>query len=40
MEPNTQLCLREELNRNVLVKGMYEVTPVEGQQIDYVVSII
>lgn len=40
MEPNTQLCLREELKKNVLVKGMYEVTPVEGQQIDYVVSII
>lgn len=38
MQPNSQKCLREELRENVLVKGVYEVLPVEGQQIDYVVS--
>lgn len=39
MQPNVQKCLREELRENVLVKGVYEVAQVEGQQIDYVVSI-
>lgn len=39
MYPNNQKCLREEITRNILVNGVYEVAPVEGQQIDYVVSI-
>lgn len=39
MEPNTQKCLSGDIKRNVLVKGEYEITPAEGQQIHYVVSI-
>lgn len=39
MQPNSRKCLREELRENVLVKGEYEVTPVDNQQVDYVVSI-
>ncbi|XP_050530590.1 transmembrane emp24 domain-containing protein bai-like [Daktulosphaira vitifoliae] len=37
MKPNTEKCLKEELRQNVLVKGEYEVAPVEGQKIDYIV---
>lgn len=37
--PNNQKCLKEELRQNVLVKGEYEVTPVEGQRINYIVSL-
>ncbi|KAL4136126.1 hypothetical protein QTP88_007691 [Uroleucon formosanum] len=38
MQPNSQKCLREELKENVLVSGVYEVTEVDNQQIDYVVK--
>ncbi|XP_050423964.1 transmembrane emp24 domain-containing protein bai-like [Adelges cooleyi] len=37
MQPNTQKCLREELRQNVLVKGDYDVRPIEGQHMDYIV---
>lgn len=37
MHPNTQKCLREELRQNVLVKGDYEIVPIEGQSMDYIV---
>ncbi|XP_050438396.1 transmembrane emp24 domain-containing protein bai-like [Adelges cooleyi] len=37
MQPNTQKCLKEELRQHILVKGEYEVVPVEGQHIDYIV---
>lgn len=37
MEPNTQKCLREELQHNVPVTGEYEVSEAPGQRIDYVV---
>ncbi|KAE9530605.1 hypothetical protein AGLY_011067 [Aphis glycines] len=37
MHPNTQKCLREELRQNVLVKGDYEIAPIEGQFMDYIV---
>ncbi|XP_022172035.1 transmembrane emp24 domain-containing protein bai-like isoform X1 [Myzus persicae] len=37
MQPNSRKCLREELRENILVKGVYEVTPVDNQQVDYVV---
>lgn len=40
MQPNSRKCLREELRENVLVKGEYEVTQIDNQQVDYVVSII
>lgn len=39
MQPNSYKCLREEIRANEVVAGAYEVTPVEGQQINYVVSI-
>lgn len=38
LEPNTQKCLREELQSNVLVTGEYEVSDVPGQKVDYTVS--
>lgn len=38
MEPNTQKCLREELQQNVPVTGEFEVSDAPGQRIDYVVS--
>lgn len=37
MHPNTQKCLREELRQNVLVKGDYEIVPIENQVMDYIV---
>lgn len=37
MHPNTQKCLREELRQNVLVKGDYEIVPIENQFMDYIV---
>lgn len=36
-EPNSQKCLREELQQNVVVLGEYEVSEAPGQKIDYVV---
>lgn len=40
MQPNTRKCLREELRANVLIKGVYEVTEVPDQHVDYIVSIL
>uniref|UniRef100_A0A6M2DXE7 Putative emp24/gp25l/p24 family of membrane trafficking n=1 Tax=Xenopsylla cheopis TaxID=163159 RepID=A0A6M2DXE7_XENCH len=37
LKPNTQKCLREELQSNVLVTGDYEVSEAPGQKVDYVV---
>ncbi|XP_046992147.1 transmembrane emp24 domain-containing protein bai isoform X2 [Schistocerca americana] len=37
MEPNTQKCLREEIQSDVLVTGDYEVSPAPGQKVDYIV---
>jgi len=37
LEPNTQKCLREELQSNVLVTGDYEVSEAPGQRVDYTV---
>lgn len=39
MHPNSQKCLRGEIRENILVKGEYEITVVEHQRIDYIVSI-
>jgi len=39
MEPNTQKCFSKKLRQHELVNGVYEVTTVLGQQIDYIVSI-
>ncbi|XP_026816839.1 transmembrane emp24 domain-containing protein bai-like [Rhopalosiphum maidis] len=38
MQPNSRKCLREELRENILVKGVYEVSQVDNQQVDYVVK--
>ncbi|KAE9533537.1 hypothetical protein AGLY_009175 [Aphis glycines] len=38
MQPNSRKCLREELRENVLVKGEYEVTEIDNQQVDYVIK--
>ncbi|OXU17745.1 transmembrane emp24 domain-containing protein bai isoform X2 [Nasonia vitripennis] len=35
MEPNTQKCLKEEIQGNVLVNGEYEVSEVPGQKINF-----
>lgn len=40
LKPNTQKCLREELQSNVLVTGDYEVSEAPGQKVDYVVCRI
>ncbi|GLV43406.1 baiser [Carabus blaptoides fortunei] len=37
LEPNTQKCLKEELQQNVLITGEFEVSEAPGQKIDYVV---
>ncbi|XP_045527613.1 transmembrane emp24 domain-containing protein bai isoform X1 [Pieris brassicae] len=37
LAPNTQKCLKEELQANVLVAGEYEITEITGQRIDYIV---
>lgn len=37
LEPNTQKCLKEELQQNVPVIGEFEVSEAPGQTIDYVV---
>ena len=39
MEPNTQKCLREELQAHVVFTGEYEVSEVPGQKVDFVVCI-
>lgn len=38
LEPNTQKCLKEELQQNDLVTGEYEVSPAPGQKVHYIVS--
>ncbi|XP_019865210.1 transmembrane emp24 domain-containing protein bai [Aethina tumida] len=38
LQPNTQKCLKEELQQNVPVIGEFEVSEVPGQRIDYVVT--
>lgn len=38
LPPNTQKCLREELQQNVPVKGEYEISEAPGQKVDYIVS--
>lgn len=38
LAPNTQKCLKSELQANVLVAGEYEVQEAPGQRVDYIVS--
>ncbi|XP_026314822.1 transmembrane emp24 domain-containing protein bai [Hyposmocoma kahamanoa] len=37
LAPNTQKCLKSELQANVLVAGEYDVQEVPGQRVDYIV---
>ncbi|KAM3958088.1 transmembrane emp24 domain-containing protein bai [Aphomia sociella] len=37
LPPNTQKCLKEELQANVLVAGEYDVAEAAGQRIDYII---
>lgn len=37
LEPNTQKCLKEELQKNVLVTGEFDVSEAPGQKVDYIV---
>ncbi|KAF4521823.1 hypothetical protein B566_EDAN012480 [Ephemera danica] len=37
LQPNTQKCLKEELQVNVFMSGEYEVSEAPGQKVDYVV---
>ena len=37
LHPNMQKCLREELKKDVLVVGEFEVSDAPGQRVDYVV---
>ena len=38
LPPNSQKCLKEEMQAHQIVAGEYEVSPVAGQKVDYVVS--
>lgn len=37
LEPNTQKCLKDDMQGNQIVAGEYEVTGAPGQKINYVV---
>ncbi|KAG7202772.1 hypothetical protein KM043_009940 [Ampulex compressa] len=37
LEPNTQKCLKEDVQANVLVTGEYEVSEALGQRVDYTI---
>lgn len=39
LEPNTDKCLKEEIQANVLISGEYEVSEATGQTVNYIVSI-
>lgn len=38
LNPNSQRCLKEELRKEELILGEYDVTNIPGQKVDYVVS--
>jgi len=40
LQPNSQKCLKEELQSDVLVTGDYEVQDAPGQKVDYVVRTV
>jgi p24 family protein delta-1 len=40
VNPNTQKCLRDEMQADQLIAGEYEITSAPGQKIDYVVSAV
>jgi emp24/gp25L/p24 family/GOLD. len=40
LQPNSQKCLKEELQSDVLITGDYEVQDAPGQKVDYVVCTV
>ncbi|MPC07937.1 Transmembrane emp24 domain-containing protein bai [Portunus trituberculatus] len=38
LQPNTQKCFKEEIHKNVLVSGEYEVQEAQGQKVDIQVT--
>lgn len=40
LNPNTQKCLKDEMQAHQLVAGEYEVSGAPGQVVDYFVNII
>jgi hypothetical protein len=40
MPSNSQKCLRGELQKDILVKGLYDVMPIVGLQVDFTVSAL
>ena len=38
LQPNSQKCFKEEIHKNVLVSGEYEVQEAPGQKVDIQVS--
>lgn len=38
LQPNTKRCLKEEMRKDVLVTGEYELSPAPGQRTDLSVS--
>ncbi|XP_047494665.1 transmembrane emp24 domain-containing protein bai-like [Penaeus chinensis] len=38
LQPNTQKCLREEIHKDVLVSGEYEIQETPGQKVDIQVT--
>lgn len=39
LQPNTQKCLREEIHKDVLVSGEYEIQETPGQKVDIQVIV-
>lgn len=39
LNPNTQKCLKEEMQAHQIIAGEFEVSSAPGQKIDYVVSV-
>lgn len=39
LHPNTQKCLKEEIQANQPVMGDYEITDAPSQKVDYIVCI-
>lgn len=39
ISPNTKKCLREEIHKDVLVAGEYEISDAPGQKVNLAVSL-
>lgn len=38
LNPNTQKCLKDEMQPKELIMGEYEVTGIPGQRVDYIIK--